>query len=192
MNQKKIGAFISACRREKGWTQVQLAERLGVTNKSVSKWETGKCLPDASLFGDLCDSLGITVNELFAGERIEAEHATRKAEENLAAAMEEIREKDEQRTRGERTFRLVRIGMLVLFGLSFLCTVDWGINYFYNLMYEFHDHSFTLAGVLAPLVYPDYGWSLALFWESFRNSLTVTAVLSAANIALACIAIGRK
>ena len=106
--------------------------------------------------------------------------------------MEEIREKDEQRTRGERTFRLVRIGMLVLFGLSLLCTVDWGINYLYNLMYEFHDHSFTLAGVLAPLVYPDYGWSLALFWESFRNSLTVTAVLAAANIALACIAIGRK
>ena len=192
MDQRKIGSFISACRREKGWTQVQLAERLGVTNKSVSKWETGKCLPDASLFGDLCDSLGITVNELFAGERIEAEHAARKAEENLTAAMEEIREKDESAARRMKAFRTVRVGMLVLLCISLLCTVDCGINYFYNLMYEFHDHSFTLAGVLAPFCYPDYGWSLALFWESFRNSLTVTAVLAAANIALACIAVGRK
>ena len=119
MDQKKIGAFISTCRREKGWTQVQLAERLGVTNKSVSKWETGKCLPDASLFGDLCDSLGITVNELFAGERIEAEHAARKAEENLVAAMEEIREKDESAARRTQSFRIVRVGMLVLLCISY-------------------------------------------------------------------------
>lgn len=85
MDQKKIGAFIAARRKEQGMTQVQFAEKLGVTNKAVSKWETGRCLPDASLFGDVCLLLGVTLNELLAGETIPAEQRERKAEENLAA-----------------------------------------------------------------------------------------------------------
>lgn len=66
-------------------TQVQFAEKLGVTNKAVSKWETGKCMPDASLFNDICLLLHITLNELFAGERIPPENIAKKAEENLIA-----------------------------------------------------------------------------------------------------------
>lgn len=69
MDKVKIGQFISECRRDKHITQEQLAEMLGVTNKSVSKWETGICLPDASLFESLCTALHITVSELFAGKR---------------------------------------------------------------------------------------------------------------------------
>ena len=73
MNQEKIGKFISESRREKQITQEQLAEQLGVTSKSVSKWETGNCLPDASKYKPLCEILGITVNELFSGERLNSE-----------------------------------------------------------------------------------------------------------------------
>jgi len=73
MNQEKIGKFISECRREKQMTQEQLAVHLGVTSKSVSKWETGNCLPDASKYKLLCEILDITVNELFAGERLNSE-----------------------------------------------------------------------------------------------------------------------
>ena len=73
MNQEKIGKFISECRREKQITQEQLAEQLGITSKSVSKWETGNCLPDASKYKPLCEILGITVNELFSGERLNPE-----------------------------------------------------------------------------------------------------------------------
>ena len=73
MNQEKIGKFISECRREKQITQEQLAEQLGVTSKSVSKWETGNCLPDASKYKPLCKILGITFNELFSGERLNSE-----------------------------------------------------------------------------------------------------------------------
>ena len=69
MDKIKIGTFIAHCRREKQITQEQLAELLGVTNKAVSKWETGCCLPDASLYEPLCAVLGITISELFAGER---------------------------------------------------------------------------------------------------------------------------
>ncbi|MDE7342387.1 MAG: ATP-binding cassette domain-containing protein [Lachnospiraceae bacterium] len=73
MNQNKIGAFISERRRAKGWTQNDLAEKLGITDKAVSKWETGRSLPDLSLFVPLCDLLDITLNELFAGECIPEE-----------------------------------------------------------------------------------------------------------------------
>ena len=73
MNQEKIGKFISECRKEKQLTQEQLAVQLGVTSKSISKWENGNCLPDASKYKPLCEILGITVNELFSGERLSSE-----------------------------------------------------------------------------------------------------------------------
>lgn len=83
MEQDKIGKFILICRKEKGLTQMQLAEKLNITNRAVSKWETGKSMPDASLMLDLCEILGITVNELLSGERIAMEDYKKKAEENL-------------------------------------------------------------------------------------------------------------
>ena len=73
MDQKKIGLFIATCRKKKGLTQKQLAEKLSVTDKSVSKWERGIHLPDASLYIPLCEILGITINEFFLGE-YETEH----------------------------------------------------------------------------------------------------------------------
>ena len=73
MNQEKIGKFISECRKEKQLTQEQLAVQLGVTSKSISKWENGNCLPDASKYKSLCEILVITVNELFSGERLSSE-----------------------------------------------------------------------------------------------------------------------
>ena len=85
MDMEKIGRFIAACRKEKGFTQDDLAELLGITQKSVSRWETGKNLPDASLFKPLCDTLGISINELFAGEKIEKERAAQKADENIVS-----------------------------------------------------------------------------------------------------------
>lgn len=89
MNQEAIGKFISACRKEKGLTQMQLAEKLNITNRAVSKWETGKSCPDASIMLKLCDILGITVNELLSGERIPVEDYRKKAEENLIQLQQE-------------------------------------------------------------------------------------------------------
>ena len=87
MNQEKTGAFIAELRKEKGLTQAQLAERFGLSNQAVSKWETGKSLPDASIMIDLCDFLGITVNELLSGERIRVEDYMEKAEETIASVV---------------------------------------------------------------------------------------------------------
>ena len=74
MDQIKIGKFIAECRKKKNLTQAQLAEKLNVTDRAISKWETGKAMPDSDIMLDLCDILGIKVNELLCGEMIEIEH----------------------------------------------------------------------------------------------------------------------
>ncbi len=83
MNIEKIGGFIKEKRNELGLTQKELAERLGVSDKSISKWENGKCLPDFSIFNDLCKELKISINELLAGEVITEEEYRRKFEEGF-------------------------------------------------------------------------------------------------------------
>ncbi len=83
MNQIRTGAFISERRKAKGWTQSQLAEKLGITDKAVSKWETGRSMPDLSLFMPLCTLLDITLSELFAGECIAEEELKEKTDEVL-------------------------------------------------------------------------------------------------------------
>lgn len=83
MNQDKIGKFIAELRKEKNLTQEQLAEKLGVTSKSISRWENGKTMPDVSLFEPLCKELDITINELLSGEKIDTEKYQEKFEENV-------------------------------------------------------------------------------------------------------------
>ena len=83
MDQKKIGSFIAARRKDNSLTQSQLAETLGITDKAVSKWETGKSMPDPSLFCPLCDLLHITLNELLSGEFISDENLKEKSNQIL-------------------------------------------------------------------------------------------------------------
>ncbi len=83
MNQEKIGKFISECRKEKKLTQSDLAEQLGVTDRSVSNWENGKNMPDLSLFKPLCNILDITINELLSGEKLNKQEYQEKFEENI-------------------------------------------------------------------------------------------------------------
>lgn len=94
MNQEKIGKFIAACRKEQGLTQTSLADKLGITDRAVSKWETGKSLPDASIMIELCNLLGITVNELLTGEHIAMDNYMNKAEENLLEMSQKIEKRD--------------------------------------------------------------------------------------------------
>lgn len=83
MNQVKIGKFIASKRKEQGLTQLQLAEKLGITDRAVSKWERGKSLPDASLMPELCKLLKITINDLLCGEVVSVENYNEKAEKAL-------------------------------------------------------------------------------------------------------------
>ena len=83
MDQIKIGQYIADKRKAQSMTQEQLAEKLGKSRKAVSKWERGVCLPDVSVYTELCDILGITLNEFFAGEDIEAIDVPERSEKNL-------------------------------------------------------------------------------------------------------------
>ena len=83
MNLQKIGAYIASKRKALGMTQVELAEKLGMSDKSVSKWERGICLPDVSIYVELCGILGITINEFIAGEDLPEETFVEKSEENI-------------------------------------------------------------------------------------------------------------
>ena len=83
MDTKKIGAFIAMNRKKKGYTQEQLAEKLGVTNKTISRWENRHYMPDLSLLEPLSKELDITLNELLAGEEIVKEEAMEYSEQNL-------------------------------------------------------------------------------------------------------------
>jgi len=87
MNQIKTGKFIAQMRKEKGMTQRQLADELLISDKTVSKWETGKGMPDVSLMMPLCEVLGINVNELLTGEKIPDEEYKEKAEETMMDLM---------------------------------------------------------------------------------------------------------
>ncbi len=88
MEQEKVGRFIAALRRERGMTQEEMGERLGVTNKTVSRWETGKYMPDVDKLLELSGLLGVSVNELLSGERLkDRETLIKKADENLTAAL---------------------------------------------------------------------------------------------------------
>lgn len=92
----KIGTYIAGKRKALGMTQKQLAEQLGMSDKSVSKWERGICLPDVALYAELCQILGISINEFFAGEDITKEDLMQKSEENIIGVAKESKQKQKR------------------------------------------------------------------------------------------------
>ena len=83
MNQEKIGKFIASCRKHKNITQQELAERLGVSDRTIGNWENGRNMPDLSLFKPLCNELDITLNDLMSGEKVSEKEYQEKLEENI-------------------------------------------------------------------------------------------------------------
>ena len=96
MDQIKIGKFIAERRKKASLTQMQLAERLGITDRAVSKWETGKAMPDTAIMIELCEILGISVNELLSGEKINMENDNQKKEQLLLDMAKELEKKNKK------------------------------------------------------------------------------------------------
>lgn len=111
MEQEKVGRFISELRKEKGLTQKKLAEQLHITDKAVSKWECGYSLPDNAVMLELCEVLGISVNELLSGERLSSANYNRKAEENI---MTLIQENTEQKKRNKKQLVISALAVILL------------------------------------------------------------------------------
>lgn len=117
MDQIKIGKFIAARRKEAGLTQAQLAERLGITDRAVSKWETGRSLPDAALMPDLCAALGIGIQDLFCGEVVSMHDCSEQLKNELLDMTRQKQEADRHLLRLE-----IFIGVMstaILFALVF-------------------------------------------------------------------------
>lgn len=110
MDQIKTGNYIAGLRKEKNMTQRELAERINVSDKTISKWETGKSMPDLDCIGKLCETLGVSVNEIISGESLSADDYSRKAEETIMTLMEE----NEKNKKGNMTMTIVGIVMLII------------------------------------------------------------------------------
>ena len=117
MDQVKIGKFIAECRKNKKLTQIQLAEKLNITDRAISKWETGNGMPDSSIMLDLCNELGISVNELLSGEMIEMKNYNESVEKNLLDMVKQKEENDKRLLRME-----ILMGILSILPL-FISTV---------------------------------------------------------------------
>ena len=96
MNQIKIGKFISECRKKNNLTQMQLAEKLNITDREISKWENGKAMPDSSIMLDLCKELKISVNELLSGEMIDMRNYDESIEKNLLDMVKQKEQSDKR------------------------------------------------------------------------------------------------
>ena len=94
MNQVKIGRLIAACRKNANLTQMQLAEKLGITDKAVSKWERGVAMPDTAIMLELCEILGISVDALLSGEKHDMENRNQKNEQLLLDMAKELEKKN--------------------------------------------------------------------------------------------------
>lgn len=130
MNQEKIGKFILECRKEKKLTQSELAEKLGVTDKSISNWENGRNMPDLSLFKPLCEILDISINDLISGEKVSKDKYQEKLEENIISTIDYTNKKVSEKN------NLIGI-ILITFGILLAITAmtifpsesSWGSVY---------------------------------------------------------------
>lgn len=111
MDQVMIGKFIAACRKEQNLTQAALAEKLGITDRAVSKWENGRSLPDSSIMLELCELLSINVNELLKGERVAMEESVKVSEELIISLKQQNEEKTKLLLRIETLMGILVIGI---------------------------------------------------------------------------------
>ena len=126
MDQEKIGKFIALCRKEQKLTQEELAEKLNITYKAVSKWECGKSLPDASIMLDLCSILKINVNDLLSAEKIDNDKYVNNAEENLIILTKQI----EKRKKILKTIqKLLLLFAIILFISNMIFNSIYGDNW---------------------------------------------------------------
>ena len=125
MDQIKIGKFIAECRKKNNLTQMQLAEKLNITDRAVSKWENGKTMPDSSIMLDLCNELKISVNELLSGEMIDMNNYNEIAEKNLL----EMAKKEEMQNKKLMMYeKVIGFGSTISFITLIFVASFWGDN----------------------------------------------------------------
>ena len=123
MNQEKIGKFIATCRKEKKFTQQELAERLGVSDRTIGNWENGRNMPDYSILKELCNTLDIDVNEFLSGEKIEKNEIQTHSIENLDLILKEYYKMKKQKNMFKSIsiiIGIIAISLVVAFNFIFI------------------------------------------------------------------------
>ncbi len=123
MNQERIGKFIAKIRKENKLTQQDLAEKLGVSDRTIGNWENGRNLPDLSLFKPLCNELGITINELISGERLSKQQYQDKLEENIINTIDYSSEKI-KRVKKNKILLITLTIIVTIFSIILLDTIQ--------------------------------------------------------------------
>ena len=129
MDLVKIGKYIAGKRKALGMTQKQLAEKLNMSDKSVSKWERGICLPDVSVYMELCEILGISINEFLAGEDIDAENVEKKSEDNIIQVTKDSKKKQKNLKSILAVVTTFAVLMVLVLGAVFVHKVMQPKNY---------------------------------------------------------------
>ena len=129
MDLVKIGKYIAGKRKTLGMTQKQLAEKLNMSDKSVSKWERGICLPDVSVYMELCEILGISINEFLAGEDIDAENVEKKSEDNIIQVTKDSKKKQKNLKSILAVVTTFAVIMVLVLGAVFVHKVMQPKNY---------------------------------------------------------------
>ena len=129
MDLIKIGKYIAGKRKALGMTQKQLAEKLNMSDKSVSKWERGICLPDVSVYMELCEILGISINEFLAGEDIDAENVEKKSEDNIIQVTKDSKKKQKNLKSILAVVTTFAVIMVLVLGAVFVHKVMQPKNY---------------------------------------------------------------
>lgn len=161
MNQQKIGKFIQEKRKKKELSQMELAEKLGVSNRTISKWENGNSMPDYSIITCLCKELDITINELLSGENLTEENYQKKLEENFVSTIDYNNKK--------RNKKIIRIIVILVFFIFLRVLYKMFILSYYDERIVFDDYSRTYpynqnifehtihSNQKANMIYDDYG-----------------------------------
>ena len=162
MDQIRIGKFIAEMRKEQNMTQMDLANQLGISNKTVSKWETGNGMPDYAIMEPLCTILKINANELLSGERVPSSDYNRKAEENIMSLMQENSEGQKKALTKNISIIVGAIGLL--FSLSWMIMISGG-----RMAFSFF---VDLPTVLACCLMVSFMLMITgqwkMFWNAFR------------------------
>jgi len=149
MDQLKVGAFIATKRKEHNLTQVQLAEKLGITDRAISKWERGKSLPDASIMLELCEILEITVNDLLCGEVV-MDNYNEKIENNMIEVIKQKEESDKRLLKTEIVIGIISsLFLLSMIAVGVVFAIVYQITWVFFLLYGIGLTQFLVCVVFA-------------------------------------------
>ena len=160
MDQVKTGKFISELRKEKELTQTGLADIIGVSDKTVSKWECGRGMPEISTLPLLCETLGISVNELLSGERLEADTYTERAEENMVTLL-----KDSKTYNKDRSVLAIAVPIVFLLAVILLVSNSWSGAGSFAWIIDFPSLLFVFAVTTVFLISSGHYGDL---WRAFK------------------------